>query len=58
MPDNISLRDWFAGQALAGLMASNPHTKVVTEEATRVGYAAVAYMMADAMLIAREAEVG
>ena len=44
----MSLRDWFAGQALAGLLAN-------TEcHATPEGYASDAYMQADAMLKAKE----
>ena len=44
----MSVRDWFAGQALAGLMA-HP-----TAEFTAKGGAAIAYEFADAMLRARE----
>ena len=44
----MTLRDWFAGQALAGLMA-HP-----TAEFTAKGGAAIAYEFADAMLRARE----
>ena len=46
--EGMSLRDWFAGQALAGLMA-HP-----TAEFTAKGGAAIAYEFADAMLRARE----
>ena len=45
----MTLRDWFAGQALMGLLACgehNEHTSSVT--------AAASYQMADAMLAARE----
>jgi hypothetical protein len=45
----MSLRDWFAGQALAGLMAEPTDTPVATAK-----YARAAYIMADAMLKARE----
>ena len=43
----MSLRDWFAGQALAGLCAAqvSPSVVVVVEEA---------YQLADAMLAARK----
>lgn len=44
----MSLRDYFAGQALAGLLASG--SSLVTFE----NYAACAYHHADAMLKARE----
>lgn len=43
-----SLRDWFAGQALAGLLASGPH------DCEPPDYAHDAYVLADAMLAARE----
>ena len=48
IPTNgMSLRDWFAGQALNGLMVSCPHSNVV-------GWAPKdAYTIADAMLVAR-----
>lgn len=50
----MSLRDWFAGQALAGLAAS-----WVTERPGRWEKAAEeAYGMADAMLAARAKEPG
>jgi hypothetical protein len=42
----MTLRDWFAGQALAGIMATNPQSK---DECL----AGVAYNLADAMLLAR-----
>lgn len=46
--EGMTLRDWFAGQALTGLMSiSNP--ELLTE-----GIAACAYMAADAMLEERE----
>ena len=43
----MSLRDWFAGQALAGYVAHNP-------ESLDVDLACVAYNTADAMLVERE----
>jgi len=49
--DGISLRDWFAGQALSGLLASGPHDCGPGE------YASDAYLFADAMLT-RRAEAG
>lgn len=42
----MSLRDWFAGQALAGMMASD-------DGSTPENVAAEAYEIADAMLAAR-----
>ena len=47
-PLGMSIRDWFAGQALVGLLAS--HTKNLPY----VAFAAQAYGIADAMLKARE----
>lgn len=47
--DGMSLRDWFAGQALAGLLAQYGADPEWT--------AIAAYKEADAMLAAREAEV-
>ncbi|MDX0180881.1 hypothetical protein GOC16_08455 [Sinorhizobium meliloti] len=44
----MSLRDWFAGQALAGLYASH-------DGSTRENMAAEAYDIADAMIEARKA---
>jgi hypothetical protein len=46
----MSLRDWFAGQALAGLLASNANRDNITSAKDE---AACAYQMADAMLAAR-----
>jgi hypothetical protein len=43
----MSIRDWFAGQALAGLFASGPH------DCDEHGLAHDAYLHADAMLKAR-----
>lgn len=44
----MSLRDWFAGQALAGMMARGGVVDTPT------AFAEAAYGMADAMLKARE----
>ena len=44
----MSLRDWFAGQALAGML-SNPHS----DEGAWVLLASDSYRAADAMLAAR-----
>lgn len=48
--DGMSLRDWFAGQALAGVLAN---AKV---DASNEKLAAASYLMADAMLAARAKE--
>ena len=47
----MSLRDWFAGQALAGMTADHEVTLVL--KATDI--ASVAYKLADAMIAARDA---
>lgn len=60
--DGMSLRDWFAGQALSGV-ASDPRGTVQVAKAAGVEgraleYAsAVAYELADAMIAARAASV-
>lgn len=46
----MSLRDWFAGQALAGLLARS------TAYSTPSAFVPEAYLFADAMLKAREAK--
>lgn len=48
----MSLRDWFAGQALAGLLANELH------DATWDGFAADAYGLADAMIAAKREREG
>lgn len=55
--DGMILRDWFAGQALAGII---PALKTVPRNAKESadmisGAAKAAYMFSDAMLAAREA---
>ena len=52
----MSLRDWFAGQALAGYSTERPPNIGDTEVdvAVRRRFARSAYMMADAMLEARK----
>lgn len=47
----MSLRDWFAGQALAGIIAC-PGAE--PDDASREGCASLAYGFADAMLAERE----
>ena len=49
----MSLRDWFAGQALAGWLASYPDEGLDDIPATARGVADFAYLVADAMLAAR-----
>ncbi|KJS36086.1 MAG: hypothetical protein VR70_14460 [Rhodospirillaceae bacterium BRH_c57] len=49
--NGMSLRDWFAGQALAGLRAADASDVWSIQDAARVAYA-----QADAMLIERAKE--
>ena len=48
--EGMSLRDYFAGQALAGMLADE------TKQGSRGNYAEDAYDIADAMLAEREKE--
>lgn len=48
IPQDVPLRDWFAGMALSGLNASGPH------DCGPLGLAFDAYRQADAMLKARK----
>lgn len=52
--DGMTLRDWFAGQALTGLLAAHSADGQVLPSSERA--ARWAYGYADAMLAAREAE--
>ena len=54
--DGMSLRDWFAGQAIAGLLSSFQGVNCVGNETKTQGYARRAYEYADAMLSARALE--
>lgn len=56
--DGMSLRDWFAGQALIGMALSMnaPERRRYREDCADGREAKVAYALADAMLKAREAE--
>ena len=47
----MSLRDWFAGQALSGMLADNDGYSSISK------MSATAYTIADAMLEAREADL-
>lgn len=50
----MSLRDWFAGQALAGALAADPDApEGTTEQQDADAISAAAYLFADAMLKAR-----
>ena len=50
----MTLRDYFAGLAMQGLIAS-PRGLLGKNEITDVDYAQAAYLIADAMIKAREA---
>jgi hypothetical protein len=54
----MSLRDWFAGQALIGLLPSIAHSNFVgtAEPNDNSLFANVAYALADAMLEARKVQ--
>lgn len=52
-PSGMSLRDYFAGQALAGMCAHPDGLHLITAEALRED-ANLAYALADAMLAARK----
>ncbi len=60
-PETRSLRDWFAGQALAGLMANYTMLERISsrvasgDDSSRVA-ASICYQQADAMLAARSAK--
>lgn len=51
--DGMSLRDWFAGQAMKSLLVDPDRVDQSREECSRLSYA-----MADAMLAARGRKVG
>lgn len=54
--NGMSLRDWFAGQALAGMCASAPGK--FPQQTNSSVFALGAYEFADAMLSARAASTG
>lgn len=58
--DGMTLRDWFAGQALAGMLANMDRLRIVVnydddQESADRKVSEQAYVHADAMLAAREA---
>jgi hypothetical protein len=55
--DGMSLRDWFAGQALAGLVGSECiHLAIPNGAQTDKSMAQMSFELADAMLRAREVQ--
>lgn len=52
----MSLRDYFAAQALVGMLASPPIIDRSSDKVNHAGWAANAYKFADAMLKQREKE--
>ena len=52
--EGMSLRDWFAGQALAGMLASPPIASREQSNVNHQAWAANAYAFADAMIQERE----
>lgn len=53
LPLAIDLRDWLAGQAMAGMFASDVSRDWTIQEGGEPHRAMLAYKMADAMLAAR-----
>lgn len=49
--DGMTLRDWFAGQALAGILAADPSSMMGYDDVARSAWA-----LADAMMKERERE--
>lgn len=52
----LTIRDWFAGQALCGMIAANDGPPNTSPHLMPQIIARGSYMMADAMLAAREAK--
>lgn len=57
-PDNIELRDWFAGMALQGELAAQDFEYGMTWTHFEAGVAKRAYEIADAMMAARAKNAG
>ena len=51
--EGMTLRDWFAGQAMAGILSGNPSTTINQDDLVKV-LSVSAYGIADAMLAQRE----
>ena len=52
--DGMSLRDWFAGQALQAIIAKMPEARFAADPASYEKAAMAAFYYADAMLAARK----
>lgn len=55
-PVGMSLRDWFAGQAISGVIEACKRDTIPAGETPESHFAIRAYMVADAMLAARKQE--
>ena len=53
----MSLRDWFAGQAIIGAMAMASHPRMIPGQIDYAEFAKDCYRTADAMLAARKVSV-
>lgn len=51
----MTLRDYFAGQAIVGALASRAHPKIILSEIAFDEFARDCFKLADAMLTARKA---
>lgn len=51
--DGMTLRDWFAGQALAGLLGGHGHVFIANGNSPRNGCVRMAFEYADLMLAER-----
>ena len=54
--DGMSLRDWYAGMALQGMMSRDDFTIDIDKEVHGLQRAQVCLLMADAMIAARKAD--
>ena len=52
----MTLRDWFAGQAIPGIIAACFHDQCEPGETRAEMFARKSYLMADALLTARDAQ--
>ncbi len=52
--NGMSLRDWFAGQAMAAIISKTPSERIAKSDAVEAEIALGAYTYADAMLATRQ----